>query len=54
MTAAAFEIHKKALLQKAAKSHMTHGRSPVKPSRTRVIVLMTPFLVPRRKKGLQS
>lgn len=33
---------------------MTRGGSPVKPSRTQVIVLMTPFLVPRRKKGLQS
>lgn len=54
MTAAAFEIHKKARIQNAVKSHMTHGGSPMKHNRGQVIVLITPFFVTRRKKGLQG
>lgn len=54
MTAAAFEIRRKALVQNAPKGHMTHGGSPMKHNHRQVIVLITPFLLPRRKKGLQS
>lgn len=38
----------------AAESHDSRQAPPVQHGDSRVIVLITPFLVPRRKKGFQG